>query len=166
MIREEGTTDVPGFREPFDHRLEQRTVEVDQADREYFALECTVRNLDFGDVFSTSYALYQVPPEGREKVPPETAYTAREMEILAERVETEFNLIEATGKIEFYGVQKEVIYLEVDAGDWAKIGLTADQLRQLLGARLEVHTQVVLCPDWNDGAELDRTILLRAPRPL
>ena len=33
-----------------------------------------------------------------------------------------------------------------------------DQLRLLLDAGLEVHTQVVLCPEWNDGPHLDRTI--------
>jgi putative radical SAM enzyme (TIGR03279 family) len=33
-----------------------------------------------------------------------------------------------------------------------------EQLGRLVEAGLEVHTQVVLCPDWNDGAHLDRTI--------
>jgi putative radical SAM enzyme (TIGR03279 family) len=33
-----------------------------------------------------------------------------------------------------------------------------DQLGRLTGAGLEVHTQVVLCPGWNDGSHLDRTI--------
>ena len=37
-------------------------------------------------------------------------------------------------------------------------GLIMDQLRELLAGGLTVHTQVVLCPGWNDGAELDRTI--------
>ncbi|HSJ13680.1 MAG TPA: DUF512 domain-containing protein [Longimicrobiales bacterium] len=32
------------------------------------------------------------------------------------------------------------------------------QLRELVSAGIEVHTQVVLCPEWNDGAHLDRTI--------
>ena len=32
------------------------------------------------------------------------------------------------------------------------------RLRQLLEGGLEVHTQVVLCPGWNDGPHLDRTI--------
>lgn len=31
-------------------------------------------------------------------------------------------------------------------------------LRRLADAGIEVHTQVVLCPGWNDGAVLDRTI--------
>jgi putative radical SAM enzyme (TIGR03279 family) len=32
------------------------------------------------------------------------------------------------------------------------------ELATLLAGGLEVHAQVVLCPDWNDGAHLDRTI--------
>jgi putative radical SAM enzyme (TIGR03279 family) len=32
------------------------------------------------------------------------------------------------------------------------------ELETLLAGGLEVHTQVVLCPGWNDGAHLDRTI--------
>lgn len=39
-----------------------------------------------------------------------------------------------------------------------RAGLIMEQLRRLLGAGLEVHAQVVLCPGWNDGPELDRTI--------
>jgi putative radical SAM enzyme (TIGR03279 family) len=37
-------------------------------------------------------------------------------------------------------------------------GNIVQQLRELTAAGLHVHTQVVLCPGWNDGAELDRTI--------
>ena len=33
-----------------------------------------------------------------------------------------------------------------------------DKLRLLLDAGIEVHTQVVLCPEWNDGPHLERTI--------
>lgn len=39
-----------------------------------------------------------------------------------------------------------------------RAGLILDQLRMLTEAGLQVHTQVVLCPEWNDGAELDRTV--------
>ena len=39
-----------------------------------------------------------------------------------------------------------------------RAGLIMDQLRMLLDGGIEVHTQVVLCPEWNDGAHLDRTI--------
>ena len=43
--------------------------------------------------------------------------------------------------------------LGVDLG-----GGIVEQLRELTAAGLEVHTQIVLCPEWNDGAHLDRTI--------
>ena len=33
-----------------------------------------------------------------------------------------------------------------------------DQLRNLIEGGLEVHTQVVLCPGWNDEEHLNRTI--------
>lgn len=39
-----------------------------------------------------------------------------------------------------------------------RAGEIMDRLRFLLEGGLEVHTQVVLCPEWNDGAHLDRTI--------
>jgi putative radical SAM enzyme (TIGR03279 family) len=37
-------------------------------------------------------------------------------------------------------------------------GGIVEQLRELTAAGLEVHTQIVLCPEWNDGAHLERTI--------
>lgn len=39
-----------------------------------------------------------------------------------------------------------------------RAGLIMEQLRELIDGGLEVHTQVVLCPEWNDGAHLARTI--------
>lgn len=39
-----------------------------------------------------------------------------------------------------------------------RAGLIMEQLGLLLDGGLEVHAQVVLCPGWNDGPELDRTI--------
>ena len=37
-------------------------------------------------------------------------------------------------------------------------GDIVNQLRMLTDAGIEVHTQVVLCPEWNDGRELKRTL--------
>jgi len=39
-----------------------------------------------------------------------------------------------------------------------RAGLIMNQLRRFADAGLDVHTQVVLCPEWNDGVHLDRTI--------
>ncbi|MGH7448726.1 MAG: DUF512 domain-containing protein [Longimicrobiales bacterium] len=37
-------------------------------------------------------------------------------------------------------------------------GEIVEQLHELTEAGIEVHTQVVLCPEWNDGVHLERTI--------
>ncbi|HWV57193.1 MAG TPA: DUF512 domain-containing protein [Longimicrobiales bacterium] len=37
-------------------------------------------------------------------------------------------------------------------------GEIVEQLQRLTEAGIEVHTQVVLCPEWNDGEHLERTI--------
>jgi putative radical SAM enzyme (TIGR03279 family) len=39
-----------------------------------------------------------------------------------------------------------------------RAGLILDQLRFLLDGGLEVHTQAVICPGWNEGPHLDRTM--------
>lgn len=39
-----------------------------------------------------------------------------------------------------------------------RAGLILDQLRFLGEGGVEMHTQIVLCPGWNDGEHLDRTI--------
>ena len=39
-----------------------------------------------------------------------------------------------------------------------RAGLILDQLRYLLDNGLELHAQAVLCPGWNDGEHLDRTM--------
>lgn len=39
-----------------------------------------------------------------------------------------------------------------------RAGMIMEQLHELIDGGLEVHTQVVLCPEWNDGDHLDRTI--------
>lgn len=39
-----------------------------------------------------------------------------------------------------------------------RAGLIMNQLEHLISNGIEVHTQVVLCPEWNDGHHLDRTI--------
>lgn len=39
-----------------------------------------------------------------------------------------------------------------------RAGLIMDHLRFLTDHGLEVHTQIVLCPEWNDGIHLERTI--------
>jgi len=44
-----------------------------------------------------------------------------------------------------------------------KSGEILDQIAFLASHNIEMNTQIVLCPEWNDGDELDRTILELAP---
>ncbi|MDH3591875.1 MAG: efflux RND transporter permease subunit, partial [Planctomycetota bacterium] len=92
-----------------------------------------VVNSDFGDVYVTCFALYQTPPPGRTAI--DRRYTPREMEILAETIEDQLKTIDAVAKVDFWGVQDERIYVEVDSADWAKLDLTLADLQNLFEAR-------------------------------
>ena len=76
-------------------------------------------NSDYGDVFEIVYALHQSPLDGADPI--DQHYTPRQLERYAERIEDELRLIDAVGKIEFWGVQQERIYVEIDSADWAKL---------------------------------------------
>ncbi len=88
-------------------------------------------NSDFGDVYEIVFALHQTPLEGAE----EYSYSPRELEVLAERIEEEIELIDSVARVEIWGNQSERIYLEIDSSDWAKLGLTTGQLKGFFQAR-------------------------------
>jgi multidrug efflux pump subunit AcrB len=88
-------------------------------------------NSDFGDVYEIVFALYQTPFDGAD----EHTYSPRDLEVLAERIEEEVELIDTVARVEFWGNRPERIYVEVDSSDWAKLGITAAQLRDLFQAR-------------------------------
>ncbi len=89
-------------------------------------------NSDFGDVFEIVFALYQIPQGGTDT---QFDYSPRQLEVFAERIEEEIELLDAVTRVEFWGVQPERIYVEVDRADWARLGVTAVQLRDLFQAR-------------------------------
>ncbi|MEA3278435.1 MAG: efflux RND transporter permease subunit, partial [Pseudomonadota bacterium] len=88
-------------------------------------------NSDFGDVFEIAFALYQVPLKGAR----EYLYSPRELEILAERIEEEIELVDAVARVELWGNRPERLYVEIDSSDWAKLAVTAGQLQELFEAR-------------------------------
>lgn len=90
-------------------------------------------NSDFGGVYEIVLALYQIPVPGRQRI--DRPYTPRQLEIFAERIEDEVELVDSVGRVDFWGVQPERIYVEVDSADWAKINLAANQLRDIFEAR-------------------------------
>ncbi len=95
-------------------------------------------NSGFGDVYAVCIALYPRSVRASDADASSAAphnYTDRELELLADDVKSELERIDSVAKVELHGVQREVIYLEVASSDWSKIGLTAEQLGQLLSAR-------------------------------
>lgn len=92
-------------------------------------------NSEFGDVYALCLALHQRPAPGATTIAPEHRMTWRELEVLADDIEAELKTVPSVAKIDVLGVQDEVIYLEVPSADWAKVGLTGDQLGQVLDAQ-------------------------------
>ena len=92
-----------------------------------------VVNSGFGDVYEIAFAIYQIPMTGKKSI--ERTYGSRKLELIAEQIEDEVELIDSVARVDFWGVQPERIYVEVDSADWAKINLTASQLKQLFAAR-------------------------------
>lgn len=90
-------------------------------------------NSDFGDVYEILFALYQVPVPGHVRIT--QSYSPRDLEIFAERIEDELELIDSVAKVEIWGRQPERIFVEIDSADWAKLDITASGLRELFTAR-------------------------------
>ena len=88
-------------------------------------------NSDFGDVYEIVFALHHVSSKGQN----DYAYSPRDLEKLAEKIEEELELIDSVARVEFWGNRAERIYVEVDSSDWAKLDLTAAELRELFQAR-------------------------------
>ena len=88
-------------------------------------------NSDFGDVYEIVFALHQIPLDDARS----HSYSPRELEVLAERIEEEIELIDSVARVEFWGNQPERIYVEIDSSDWAKLEITAGQLKKLFQAR-------------------------------
>ena len=92
-------------------------------------------NSDFGDVSAVCMTLYQRPVDGASEVDPAHALSYRQLEVIAESIESDLQTIPSVAKVEILGIQEEVIYLEVPGGDWGKIDLTAQELAQMLDAQ-------------------------------
>lgn len=114
-------------------------------------------NDNFGNTAALVLALYQDPESAKSR-----PYTPRELEVFAKRLRdrlTDLRPTEVTAegrivpittdpayvaRLDLYGVQREVIYLETDAGVWSKLKLTSDELMELLAQRNVVAPAGVL----------------------
>jgi len=142
-------------------------------------------NDNFGDTAALVLAIFQ-DPESAEK----RRYMSRELEIFAKRLRDRLmdlrpqlkapdgrKIPDSTepayvARLDLYGVQPEVIYLETDIGQWGKMGLTTEDLRQVLAQRniiapggvLETDTSRVnarLSGDFNATREVKQVVVDR-----
>lgn len=90
-------------------------------------------NTDFGDVSVMLLAMYQTPLPGKTTI--SHPYTMRQMDDFLKEVEDQIQEIKMIGKIEKYGLQKEVIYIEADAREWGQLAINARALSQILQNR-------------------------------
>lgn len=92
-------------------------------------------NDEFGDTTVLLLGVYQTPLEGDSFVRKENQYSARELEIYADKVRDALRLLPGVAKVDKYGVQDEAIYIETGLGTWSQIALTSSELRQLVASR-------------------------------
>ncbi len=90
-------------------------------------------NTDFGDVAVMLLALYQIPQPGESKV--QHSYTMRQMDDMLKEVEDIIQEIPMVGKIEKFGIQKELVYIETDAREWGQLAISAAELGKILQSR-------------------------------
>jgi len=124
---EDGVTDTDQVWDDLRAKINDRKPQLPEGSSPPFV------NTDFGDVYEVVLAVYEVPPEAQDA--PAHTYSPRELELIAERIEDRVQLISSVAKVNFWGVRDERIFVEVDSADWAKINLTAHQLRDLFEAR-------------------------------
>ncbi len=103
---------------------------------------------NFGDTAALVLAIYQDPETAKTQ-----PYTPRQLEIFAKRLRDRLmdlrpitkrpdgRVVPITtepayvARLDLYGVQPEVIYLETDAEKWSQLGITSDFLQRILSER-------------------------------
>ena len=103
---------------------------------------------NFGDTAALILALYQDPETVKTQ-----PYTPRQLEVFAKRLRDRLMDLRPVTKrpdgrvvplttesayvarLDLYGVQPEVIYLETDAEKWSQLGITSDFLQRILSER-------------------------------
>ncbi|MEM1451486.1 MAG: efflux RND transporter permease subunit [Planctomycetota bacterium] len=99
-------------------------------------------NSDFGDVSSVCLVLHQTIED-----PDADRYTYRELELMADELETALKSIESVASVTMFGVPGETITLEIDAGTWARLGITRDDLARALDDQNVANSGAVLVTD-------------------
>ena len=99
-------------------------------------------NSDFGDVSSVCVVVH---PTGMTRDEP---YSYRELELVAEDLETELKRLGSVASIQTFGVPDETITLEINAAQWSKLDITQDELAAAIDERNIANSgAVIVTPD-------------------
>ncbi|MEM6391897.1 MAG: efflux RND transporter permease subunit [Planctomycetota bacterium] len=100
-------------------------------------------NSDFGDVSSVCVVIH---PRGDARGA--EPYSYRELELVAEALETELKRLDAVASVSTFGVPDETITLGIEAAEWSKLGLTKDELASAIDRRNIANSgAVVVTPE-------------------
>ncbi|MGE0375969.1 MAG: efflux RND transporter permease subunit [Planctomycetaceae bacterium] len=94
-----------------------------------------VVNDEFGDTSILVLSVHQIPLSGEETVRPENRYSYRELDEISDGIRDALRLLPGVSKVERFGVIDEAIYIETDLATWSQIGLTVEDLQNLLASR-------------------------------
>ncbi|MEM6550731.1 MAG: efflux RND transporter permease subunit [Planctomycetota bacterium] len=102
-------------------------------------------NSDFGDVSSVCVVIHAKDVVGDGVDEP---YSYRELELVAEALETELKRLDAVASVSTFGVPDETITLEIESAEWSKLGLTKDELASAIDRRNIANSgAVVVTPE-------------------
>lgn len=95
-------------------------------------------NSDFGDVSSVCLVIHSTGSKG------DNPYSYRELELVADDLETELKRLSSVASVSTFGVPSETISLEIDAAEWSKLGITREELAVALDERNIANSGAVL----------------------
>jgi len=86
-------------------------------------------NTEFGDTSFMVLALYQPDLSNQLR------YSNRDLKKFSRIVRDELKSLKGIARIELFGLQEEVIYIETDIGRWSRLDLTVQQLQDIISSR-------------------------------
>lgn len=92
-------------------------------------------NDGFGDTTILLMAVHQTASAGRDVIRDRDRYTPRELEQFADVVRDALRTLPGVAAMDKYGVQNEALFVETDQATWSQMGMTIDELIQLVQAR-------------------------------
>ena len=101
-------------------------------------------NDDFGDTSVMLLAVFERPrlehssqtsELGSQPAPKTSRYTARQLEVIADRIRERISSVQGVARAELHGVEQEAIFIETTRGNWSNLKATTFEVAEVLQAR-------------------------------